>query len=237
MHEDVGYSINKGKIMRPTIGFFGDSFCADRYSFSFNYKTYISMISDYYNAKIVNLGKGGSSIGDLILLQLNPFIQKNIVPDICVFVWTDPQRLFHRSIRNLNWGSVQSNTKQSKVWKSARDYYTYLNDGEFTELQYLALLEHVDYSVLPKLPAKTKIVHLWSFGKPKEWNTAGFKSNNLEYFYTWKNGVEVRPALMSVSMMDNPSDDIINDTGPNHLSNKLKNELVFNYIKSAIDLQ
>jgi hypothetical protein len=42
---------------------------------------------------------------------------------------------------------------------------------------------------------------------------------------------------MSVSMMDNPLDDIINDKGPNHLSNKLKNELVFNYIKSAIDSQ
>jgi hypothetical protein len=223
--------------MKRTIGFFGDSFCANRYSLSLNYKTYVSMLSDYYNAKIVNLGKGGSSIGDLILLQLTPFIQKNNVPDICIFVWTDPQRLFHRSIRNLNWGSVQSNTKRSKVWESARDYFTYLNDWEFTELQYLALLEHVDNNVLPKLPAKTKIVHLWSFGMPKEWNTAEFKSNNLEYFYTWKNGVEVRPALMSVSMMDNPLDDIINDKGPNHLSNKLKNELVFNYIKSAIDSQ
>ena len=62
--------------------------------------------------------------------------------------------------------------------------------------------------------------------------------NFVKYNYlVWKNGVEVRPALMSVSMMDNPLDDIINDKGPNHLSNKLKNELVFNYIKSAIDSQ
>ena len=223
--------------MKRTIGFFGDSFCASRYSLSFNYKTYTSMLSDYYNAKIVNLGTGGSSIGDLILLQLKPFIQKNNVPDICVFVWTDPGRLFHRTIRNLNYTSVQTNTERSKVWDSARDYFTYLNDQEFLELQYVALLEHVDNNVLPKLPAKTKIVHLWSFGKPKEWNTVGFNANNLEYYYTWKNGVEVRPSLMSVCMMGNPLDDIFNDTAPNHLSNKLKNELVFNYIKSAIDIQ
>ena len=49
------------------IGFFGDSFCAKRYSYSLNYSTYISMLANHYNAKIVNLGVGGSSIGDLIL--------------------------------------------------------------------------------------------------------------------------------------------------------------------------
>ena len=223
--------------MKPTIGFFGDSFCANRYSLSLNYKTYISMLAKNYNAKIVHLGIGGSSVGDLILLQLDPFIQRNDVPDICVFVWTDPARLFHRTIRNLNYTSVQHNTKKSKVWDSARDYFTYLNDWEFLELQYIALLEHVDNVVLPKLPPETKIVHLWAFGKPKEWNTAGFAEDKLEYYYTWKNGVEVRPSLMSVCMMDNPLDDIFDDTGPNHLSNKLKNDLVFNYIKSAIDSQ
>lgn len=195
--------------MKTTIGFFGDSFCANKHSFSFKYSTYISMLADHYNANIVHLGKGGSSIGDLILLQLNPFIKENRVPDICVFVWTESARIFDRRIRKLNLASVQEYSKRSKIWAAAYDYYTHLFDFEFSELQYLALLEHVDNVILPKLPTKTKIVHLWSFGNPKEWTTDGFRPENIKYYHTWKHGIEIRPSLMSFSMMDNPSSEIL----------------------------
>ena len=223
--------------MKTTIGFFGDSFCARKHSFSFEYKTYISMLADHYNADIVNLGRGGSSIGDLILLQLKPFIIENRVPDICVFAWTDIARIFHRRIRKLNFGSVHEHSKRSEVWTAAYDYYTHLYDGEFSELQYVSLLEHVDNVILPQLPTGTKIVHLWSFGNPPHWDTDGFRPENLKYYHTWKTGVEVRPSLMSIGMMDNTSKEIYDDPGSNHLSNKVKNELVFNLVKNAIDSQ
>ena len=86
------------------IGFFGDSFCADKWnSINNDYNTYISMIEKHYDADIVHLGVGGSSVGDLILLQLTPFINQNIIPDVCVFCWTEPHRLFHRNIRKINY--------------------------------------------------------------------------------------------------------------------------------------
>lgn len=223
--------------MKTKIGFFGDSFCANKNSFSLKYTTYVSMLANYYDAEIVHLGKGGSSIGDLILLQLNPFIIENNVPDICVFTWTDIARIFNRHVRKLNLASVQEYYKRSKIWTAALEYYTHLYDHEFSELQYLALLEHVDNVILSQLPSKTKIVHLWSFGNPKEWTTNGFLPENINYHYTWKHGIEVRPSLMSFSMMDNPSNEVFNDPGPNHLSNKMKNDIVFELIKNAIDSQ
>jgi hypothetical protein len=88
-----------------TIGFFGDSFCSEirnHHSIWYNYDTYMKKLADHYDATVVNVGHGGCSIWDTLLLQLNPLIEKNEVPDICVFVWTIPGRLFNRKIRRLN---------------------------------------------------------------------------------------------------------------------------------------
>ena len=42
---------------------------------------------------------------------------------------------------------------------------------------------------------------------------------------------------MSISQMDNTTKNMVAHQGPNHLTSKLKNELVFNLIKNAIDSQ
>jgi len=221
-----------------TIGFFGDSFCADLDSKSTEYETYISMLARHYDAEIVHLGLGGSSVGDLIMFQLMPLIEQNKVPDICVFAWTDFNRLFHRErdVRRLHINNVRYKGMGDPVWEAARQYYNYLYDPEFAQLQCTALLEYVDNNILPKLPSNTKIVHLWSFGIPKALSQNGFDPKILEYAHTWKNGIEIRPSLMSIAMMDDPiTGSIPNQDGPNHLVTKSKNEIVFNYVKNAIN--
>lgn len=215
------------------IGFFGDSFCADYSSNSIN-DTYIKKIADYADAEIVNLGVSGSSVNDLLLLQLNPFIQSNLYPDICVFVWTEPNRLFNREFRNLNAATFMPEPK-TKVHKAAEEYYKYLHDIELAELQYVALLQYIDCNVLANIPKSSKIIHLWSFGRwVDSFTKESLSYDKLEYWYQWKHGVEIRPSLMSVQLLD--AEQLFSNThSPNHLDNEFKNNLIFNAIKSALN--
>jgi hypothetical protein len=224
-----------------TIGFFGDSFCSDAYSFKFLWKnptkvyTYTTMLAKHLNAKIVNLGVGGSSIADVMLRQFDPFVKLDRVPDVCVFTWTHPGRLFHKSIRNLNCGSVTASKSENPVWIAAKMYYEHLYDDTLAELEYVSLLEHFDNHVLSKLPITTKIVHLWSFGKPKEWSTKGYDPNNVEYYYNWKHGIEIRPALACISIAGSTYEEFVSLKAPNHLGTQEKNNLVFKRIVSALE--
>jgi hypothetical protein len=226
-----------------TIGFFGDSFCAEstnHHSLYYNYKTYMELLANHYNAKIVNVGKGGSSIYDTVLIQLKPFIEKNTVPDICVFVWTNAGRLFNRRVRRINHKSALTykpnlfNLFERKVWSAAKQYYEHLYDAEKEDLEYVALLNYIDTVLLQTLPKETKIVHLWSFGNP-EWHNKNFRPSATTYPYTFKTGLEVRPALGCLSLYDNKVEILHVDHRCNHLDGQLKNDLVFNWILTAIE--
>lgn len=226
-----------------TIGFFGDSFCAERFnhhSFYYGYKTYISILAKHYDAKVVNLGHGGSSVWDTILLQLNPLIEKNQVPDICVFVWTFPGRLFHRNVRRINSGDALNyklhtyNPLHKNIWQAARDYYLYLYDHELANIEYEAALRYIDDIILPKIADK-KIVHLWAAGKTDGWDEDTFKPSNVGYHHTWNHGSEIRPCLSSLSLYDADLDTLGNDHRTNHLDGDFKNQTVANWVKLAVD--
>ena len=220
-----------------TIGFFGDSFCANKNNplniFS-KTNTYTSMLADHLKSRIVNLGVGGSSIADTILLQLTPFIKSNTVPDICVFVWTNPGRLFNRTFRNLNHASVLDATSSDPIWKAAKDYYGHLYDHELIELEYIALLEYIDNNILSSLPSTTKIIHLWAFGKFKDFTEEFLSIDHIDYHYKWKNGIEIRPALISVSLLGSTVEKFINNHVPNHMDTQEKNDIIFTWIKDAL---
>lgn len=227
--------------MTKTIGFFGDSFCAKRrngHSIWYGYKTYLQLLADHYDAKIVNVGHGGSSVWDTLLIQLNPLIEKNQVPDICVFVWTAPGRLFNREIRRLNNSDVEHKSFspfKRKLVNAAKDFYEYLYDQEKEEIEHVAFLRYVDQVVLPKLPSTTKIVHLWTAGKISDWTIEGIRPANTTYTHTWSCGSEIRPSLLSISLYDTNIEILNTDKRANHLDGQFKNDLVFNWIKSAID--
>ena len=205
------------------IGFFGDSFCQTVDTRKFRFTSYLKKLADHYNADIVHTGVAGSSIGDVLLNQLPDYIN---VPDIFVFVWTDPPRLFNQNIRNINPGSIEHHS--GPIWQAARDYYKYLHDDRLSIIQYIALLEYIDNNVLPSILPTSKIIHLWSF--------KGFYDK--DYYYKWKSGVEIRPALWNVATT--PVDgqpitiDLANAT-PNHLKGDERNDLVFTWIREAID--
>lgn len=229
--------------MNKTIGFFGDSFCAEssnHHSMIHGYETYIKKLEKHYNATTVNLGQGGGSIWDTLLIQLDPFIKSNTIPDICVFIWTTNGRLFHRKIRRIN-STEAFNPKLRymfrpdtwKIWDAAKMYYEYLIDWEKDQLEWEASLRYIDQVVLPKLPTTTKIVHLWTSGKPEGWTKEQIIS--ATYPFKFQRGAEIRPNLTSISLYDCELSILGHDQRCNHLDGEFKNSIVFDWIKTAID--
>lgn len=212
-----------------TIGFFGDSFCSvimPHIGSPVKVDTYINKLKNFYDAEILNLGVQGSSVEDLLLLQLNPFIKANNLPDICIFVWTQPGRLFNRNTRNITYSGALRKAKLAnvdKIWKDALNYYETFYDKELSEVRYITLMHYIDTVILPKVTGK--IIHLWSYGK---------EFLIEDFYYRWTNGVEIRPPLFNISLLEKEVTKWY-DNRPNHLGSDTHNQIIFDWIRLAID--
>lgn len=207
------------------IAFFGDSFCSKLDS-NTDYDTYLKKMQKHYSAEIINLGIGGSSVYDVILKQIPDFLKNKIHPDICIFVWTAPTRLYHHRVRHINYSQVSEgrHTTDIEIWEAAAHFYNHLYDPELMEFQYQSALHYFDHIVLPEFPSTTKIIHLWSYDD--------------KYHYRWGNGVEIRPALNTVTKMGETGDvsRTMYDPSPNHLAGNVRNALVAQWITHAIEV-
>jgi hypothetical protein len=223
------------------IGFYGDSFCKD--NFHPKYETYISLLKKHYNADITHLGYGGSSHWDLIINQFQK--DEHALPDVCIFVWTSHDRFYNKVVRgirsseSLNYSKTRfkilptySYGLHRDIWKAAEQYYKHLYDENKVRLEYKSSLHYFD-NVILEAHKHTKFIHLWSFGDwIKAYNKANdrWAPNNLTYMHTWKNGVEIRPSLMSIATRVE-----IDYDAPNHIPGKENNIFIFEKIKEAIE--
>jgi hypothetical protein len=200
-----------------TIGFFGDSFCSDLKSDEF--ETYIEKIVKENNLKLYCLGKSGSSIWDVILMQFFPLFDRNKLPDIIVFVWTNETRLFHRKIRNINVTSIAAHTeKKNEIWQAADQYYKNFLDTELSQFQYVSALKYFDLEILPKLGTDKKIIHLRSF--KNQWLK--------KYNFNWQHGLEIITPLELLTCKEKLY-------SANHIHSNEKNQILFECISSAIN--
>ena len=92
------------------------------------------------------------------------------------------------------------------------------------------MLENAD-----SVPKTTKIIHLWSFGNSDGFDDDALSVTNLKYHYRWKHGVEIRPALTCVSLIDSNVKEMLASNPSNHLDGEFKNNLVFKFVSDAID--
>lgn len=249
------------------IGFFGDSFVSNSGSpCPDEYQTFIRMLSQHYNADLVHTGIGGSSTGDALINQFMQFVENgknlsaserlyvddlgpgNSLPDVCIFSWTDPGRLFHKQIRNINYSQALNyknisnlTSKEEKIWIAAKEYFENLQDGNFDMILNCALLEYIDTHIFSKYHNKTKIIHMWSFpyNRGIDWfNMEKYFEKEMTYPIRWKHGVEIRPALALVSAKNCPlklKAGAFQDNRPNHIEGVKKNTMIFNWLKDAID--
>jgi hypothetical protein len=226
------------------IGFFGDSFVMEEsnpHSWYHNYDTYIRRLKKHYNADIVNLGIGGSSYWDLMLKQFPPFLDN--LPDVTVFCWTDSSRIYDPEVRNINMWTASTNLIKDfqlnkllkyKKYKAAKDFFEHLHDHDKADREMVSALYYFDREVLAPIQDKTKIIHLWSFGKGIDWERKNvYTPDNVKYLYRWQTGVELRPSLKCFSPIGTLTDN--DNLSANHLGSEENNSLVFNLIKNAID--
>lgn len=201
------------------IGFFGDSFCSEisnPHSLIKNYQTYILKIKNFYSAEIVNYGIGGSSVWDIILNQFPPFI--DTTPEICIFCWTDYNRLYNKKVRNMTLNSIQNKKMKDyklndlfnyKIVSAAKHYFEYLHDPIKSRVETIAALQYFDKNFLSKI--NSTIIHLWSFEK----------------YYNWSNGISIDIPLHSFVQGSHMA--------ANHIDGDEHNHAVFELIQKAID--
>lgn len=205
--------------MPLTIGFYGDSFCCETsnpHSIAKGYDTYIEKLRTHHDAKITNLGYGGSSVWDVILKQFD----ESDVPDISIFCWTDYNRLYDAKLRNITKGSIENKQWKDYSFKdlffrkkinAAAEYFKYLHDYEKAGVEQKAALQYFDLNVLSKV--KSKIIHMWSFKKT----------------YNWKHGVEIETPLYNFVNKDANG---FETWAANHIGGDKNNQDIFELINA-----
>ena len=142
-----------------TIGFFGDSFCASNQP-----ESWCNILQQKLGANYISwFGEPGRSVWST-MFKFNKLMEQDRVPDISIFCWTEPYRLYHpKLILSLNTESLEG--EDPNIYNALDNYWKYLHSTEKDDMVYEYALKHYDQNVLAKLESKT-IVQMWSF-KPK----------------------------------------------------------------------
>lgn len=148
-----------------TIGFFGDSFCAGREP-----ESWCVLLGEKLNARIVHWGEPGRSIWTT-MMKFNKLEHENRLPDICVFCWTEPYRLYHPNL------ILSANTQplpdvDPGVYEALDQYWKYLHSYDKDELSYEYSIKWFDQMILSRVDKK--IIQMWSF---RPFETAGKDAN------------------------------------------------------------
>jgi len=138
-----------------TIGFFGDSFCASNQP-----ESWCNILQEKLGAdKIRWFGNPGRSIWS-VFFQFNDLIKKDRVPDISIFCWTEPYRLYHpRHILSANTQPLEG--VDPKMYEALDQYWIHLHNYDKDEMAYEYALKHYDKEILSKV--KGEIIQTWSF--------------------------------------------------------------------------
>ena len=98
-------------------------------------------------------------------MEFENALSKNSLPDVMVFCWTEPYRLYHQKLP-IAKGAVPIPGEDENIYKAADMYYVHLQDYRKDELAYSYALQWFDQHVLTKARDK-KIIQMWSM-KPFE---------------------------------------------------------------------
>lgn len=236
---------------------FGDSFIMDKrpcWAPEFN-NTYQGILSQHYDCQpwfnpLLNeyerkpefRGVPGTGPWSAFFDWLDYPDKENI--DVVIFAWSECVRLYHNTVYPLNTASVLQNAidseykKQHKeVFTAAEHYYKHLLDERKANYEMSGLLALVDN--MTKNYPKTKFINMFCF---TEHDTTGWwgntyktaKPEDLKYNYDFNNSVQIRPALMYLSMKEEWPDHHTMEKRHCHLSKNM-HRLVGEALIDAID--
>ena len=145
-----------------SIGFFGDSFCASNQP-----ESWCNILQEKLGAdKIRWFGQPGKSIWS-VFFRYNDLIRRGAVPDISIFCWTVPYRLYHPDLI-LSANTEPLEGVDPNVYKTLDNYWKYLHSYDKDEMAYEYALRYFDQNILSKVDSE--IVQMWSF---RPFETAG----------------------------------------------------------------
>jgi hypothetical protein len=203
---------------------------------------YQGMISNHFNTIAEFRGIPGTGPWNMFFDWKN-YVDKNI--DICIFAWSEIVRLYHSYVvpicpaTALHGQGVSKETPENhlRVINAAKEYYMYLMDHDQKNYELTALMHMVDE--MTKEYPNTKFIHMPCFSKhdikthwAKEYPHQ--KPEEIEYFYRFKNGAEIRPALMYLSMKEEWPTNLAHDKRECHMSTRM-NRLVADAIIECIE--
>ena len=186
--------------IQKTIQFCGDSFCVNTQP-----QSYLIILANKLNAKIVGTGKSGSA-------HEHAFRTYKRGVDYTVFCWTQASRLFMPNDHDINFSVSHRFKDMCEMRSAAYNYYIYLHDDDYQILRQSREFYWFDNEVLSKDTGK--IIHAFGFDKT----------------YSFKNGLNLDTAISKTYRWhDKRSHDP--DDFMNHLSPK-DNELFADYLYS-----
>ena len=145
-----------------TIGFFGDSFCASNQP-----ESWCNILQQRLGCdRIQHFGEPGRSIWS-VFFKFNELIRKNRVPDISIFCWTEPYRLYHPELV-LSANTEPLEGVDPAVYKTLDNFWKHLHSYDKDEMAYEYALRHYDQNILSQI--QSQIIQTWSF---RPFETAG----------------------------------------------------------------
>jgi hypothetical protein len=227
---------------------FGDSFMQPIRGLgnvlSYDY-SYVAKVAEYFNTEDFNtFGVSGSGSWDAFFefQKQEKIARENGKPfDLVIFAWSNGSRLYHPRVRDICVSNVYTHyDSKQPLWQAARSYYEHLFDHNKLEYEMKAFFYWLDNDLKETYP-NIKFIHLNGF-PPYEMgqsvdNYYDYIKNNgddIKYYTTWKNSVEVRPSLIYFSLMDDWPGDLSKEHRFQHLTPKM-HSVVANLIIKAID--
>ena len=129
---------------------------------------------------------------------------QSFYPDIAVFCWTNPSRLFTEERLNITSSNITSSNKDTlsetskiKAIKiAAQQYYEHLFSWKQNIFEYTSALRFFDTYFLNKVSKKTKIIHFYTHSD--EGLDLASESNIFSKHYQFQNGMTLYPSLEKI---------------------------------------
>lgn len=226
------------------VAVFGDSFVLFSGSEPLNGDHWLQRLERRQNCKLhIKYAQGGSgplnAIANFYKFQNT---QESKEYDTFIFAWSQPSRLFHKHVEDINFFSAQNPTARqhpnlNKVYESAYQYHNNFYIGQYEDMKLVGVLQWFD-KVLRKDFSDKKIIHFHSFSAGVEFATGEPRLIENQYLYhRFASGITMYPSLMWFSENDPKfnAKEQYKDQRNGHLSNP-DHEIVYNKLIEAMDL-
>ena len=162
--------------------------------------------------------------------------------DLLIFAWSQPSRLFHKIVEDINFFSAQHEVARQKpefkkVYESAHEYHSNFYIHQYEDMKLAGVLQWFD-KVLCRDFSHKKIIHFHSFSAGVEFATGDTQLIQNHYLYhRFASGVTMYPSLMWFSENDPKynAKQQYRDQRNGHLSNP-DHEIIYNKLIEAIDM-